>query len=251
MNTRGYISAGLGFFAKIFPAIAFPFMILNNTKSTTLKDEVTAALKVVVPLSAILFLPLFIIRPEIIKTYLFATGSGIGIYVNSATYTIYAYLQEIGHIGISSSTVSLLMYCMMGLVFLSLVYIAYTDGEKRPDTFIKIVLCAIFTVVLFTKFHSPQYIVWFTPLLCLLVADNLYKTILFYVTQVFAYIEFPLMFGRFYTNLEYVNPRGSSDWYLTLVFFTLEYLVFLLLIYVIIRPDGGILKKTRIQFLDT
>ena len=32
MNTRGYISAGLGFFAKIFPAIAFPFMILNNTK---------------------------------------------------------------------------------------------------------------------------------------------------------------------------------------------------------------------------
>jgi hypothetical protein len=96
-------------------------------------------------------------------------------------------------------------------------------------------------VIFFTKFHSPQYIVWFTPLLCLLVADDIYKVVLFYIVQVFAYIEFPLMFGSFYTNLEYTNTVGSSGWYITLVFFTLQYLVILILVISIIRPPRGLL----------
>jgi hypothetical protein len=68
---------------------------------------------------------------------------------------------------------------------------------------------------------------------------------LFYITQALAYIEFPLMFGRFYTNLEYVNPAGSGDWYLTLFFFSAEYLALLVLVYVIIRPQAGIVKRIR------
>ncbi|MCX6685810.1 MAG: hypothetical protein NTV10_04075 [Methanoregula sp.] len=243
MNMRGYLFAALGFFAKIFPAIAFPFMVFYNAKTTSIKQEAIAALKVVVPLSLILFVPLVLIRPDVIRTYLFATGSSVGIYVNTATFTLYAYLQEVGHLGITSSMVSTLMYVMMGIVFLILVYTAYIDTEKRPVTFLKILLCAILALVVFTKFHSPQYIVWFTPFLCLLVADNLYKIILFYVTQVFAYIEFPLMFGRFYTNLEYVNPAGSAEWYLTLFFFTVEYLALLILVYLIIRPPEGLVRK--------
>ena len=96
-------------------------------------------------------------------------------------------------------------------------------------------------MILFTKFHSPQYIVWFTPLLCLLVADDIYKIALFYVVQVFAYIEFPLMFGSFYTNMEYTNTVGSYGWYITLMFFTLQYLAILILVFSIVRPSRGIL----------
>ena len=236
MNRKGYLFAALGFFAKIFPAIAFPFMVFYNAKKTSIKQEVIEALKVIVPLSLILLVPFVLIRPDVINTYLFATGSSVGIYVNTATFTLYAYLHEIGHLGITPSMVSTLMYVMMGVVFLILVYIAYIDTEKRPVTFLKILLCAIFSVVFLTKFHSPQYIVWFTPFLCLLVADNPFKILLFYVTQVFAYIEFPLMFGGFYTNLEYVNPVGSADWYLTLFFFTIQYAALLVLMYYVIQP---------------
>lgn len=245
MNMKGYLFAALGFFAKIFPAIAFPFLILNNAKTTSIRQEVLAALKIVLPLSLVLFMPLVLIRPDTVSTYLFVTGSSVGVYANTATFTLYGYLQGVWHLGITSSMVSTAMYVMMGIVFLIILYTACTDTAKRPATLLKTVFCAIFAVVFFTKFHSPQYIVWFTPFLCLLVADNLHKIILFYITQALGYIEFPLMFGRFYTNLEYVNPAGSGDWYLTLFFFSAEYLALLVLVYVVIRPKAGIFKRIR------
>ena len=243
LNMKGYIAAGLGFFAKIFPAIAFPFLILYNSKKASLKDEIIAVFKVMVPLSLVLLLPVLVIRPEAIKTYLFATGTSVGVYVNTATYTLYSWFNDVWHIGISPEKVSLMMYGLMGIALLYLLYNAYRDTEKRPVTLLKTLLCAFIAAIFFTKFHSPQYIVWFTPFLCLLVVDDIYKIVLFYIVQVFAYIEFPLMFGSFYTNLEYTNPTGSTDWYMTLVFFTLQYFALLVLVYAIIRPKGGLLSK--------
>jgi hypothetical protein len=245
MSMKGYVAAGLGFFAKIFPAIAFPFLILHNTKKSTLKEEVVAVLKVMVPLSLVLLIPVLIIRPEAIRTYLFATGASVGVYVNTATYTLYSWLNGVGHIGVSPENVSLMMYMLLGITVLYLLYTAYTDTEKRPVTLLKILLCALIAVIFFTKFHSPQYIVWFTPFLCLLVADDLYKIVLFYIVQVFAYIEFPLMFGSFYTNLEYTNAVRSSGWYMTLIFFTLQYTALMVLVFAITRPTGGLLMAIR------
>jgi len=248
MNMRGYLAATLGFFAKIFPAVAFPFMILYNAKTTSVRQEIIDVLKITVPCAVILLLPFILIRPDVINTYLFATGSSVGVYVNTATYTLYAYLQEIGHLGISQSVISAGMYLLMGIVFLILLVVAYKYPEKNPRVLIKILLCALFSIIFFTKFHSPQYIVWFTPFLCLLVADDIYTIILFYITQIFAYIEFPLMFGTFYTNLEYVNPVGSGGWYMTLLFFTLEYALLLILMYMVIRPGdlyGKIFRRTE------
>jgi len=243
MNMKGYIAAGFGFFAKIFPAIAFPFMILYNSKKASLKDEIIAVLKVMVPLSLVLLLPVLVIRPDAIKTYLFATGASVGVYANTATYTLYSWLNGVGHIGVSPENVSLMMYGLMGIAMLYLLYNAYRDTEKRPIMLLKTLLCALIVVIFFTKFHSPQYIVWFTPFLCILVADDIYKIVLFYIVQVFAYIEFPLMFGSFYTNSEYTNPTGSTGWYMTLVFFTLQYLALLVLVYTIIRPKGGLIPN--------
>jgi len=245
MKMKGYIAAGLGFFAKVFPAIAFPFLILFNTKKSSLRDEIIAILKVMIPLSVIFLIPTLIIRPDSIRAYLFATGANAGVYVNTLTYTLFSWINGVGHIGIRMETLTLMMYGLMAITLLYLLYNAYVDSEKRPVTLLKTLLCAIVAVIIFTKFHSPQYIVWFTPFLCLLVADDIYKIVLFYIVQVLAYIEFPLMFGSFYTNLEYTNAVGSSGWFLTLLFFTLQYLIILILVYVIIRPKNGLLQKIR------
>ena len=245
LNSRGYISATLGFFTKIFPVIVLPFMVLYNSKKTSIKQEIISAGKIFLLFCVVLLLPFVLINPTVLQTYLFATGGSVGIYVNTASYTLFAYLHDVFHLGISSAAISMLMYVLMGLIFILLMYISYTDIKQSPKTLIKLVLCAIFCLVFFTKFHSPQYIVWFTPLLALLVPDNLIKIILFYIAQMFAYIEFPLMFRSYYVNLEYVNPVGSFGWYLTLFFFTIEYLVLIVLMYYVIRPQEGIIAKMK------
>ncbi len=245
MNNRGYISATLGFFTKIFPVIALPFMVFYNSKKTSLKHEIISAGKIFVLFCVVLLLPFVLINPQILQTYLFATGGSVGIYVNTVTYTLYAYLHDVFHLGISAATISTLMYVIMGVILILLLYISYADLKQKSKTLLKLVLCAIFCLVFFTKFHSPQYIVWFTPLLALLVADNLIKIVLFYCAQLFAYIEFPLMFRTYYVNLEYVNPVGSAGWYLTLFFFTVEYLVLIILMYYAVRPQEGIITKLK------
>ena len=121
--------------------------------------------------------------------------------------------------------------------------------EKREKTLLKLILCAIFSLIFFTRFHSPQYIVWYTPLFAILVADNLVNIGLFYASQILAYIEFPLLFGSFYTNTQYVSSAGSEGWYLTLVFFTVENLVLIVLLYFTVRPECGIINKLKEYYL--
>jgi len=244
-NTKGYVSATLGFFTKIFPAIALPFIVLYNAKSTSLKTELISAGKIFLAFCLVLLLPLAIINPDTVSTYLFAAGGSVGVYANTVTFTIYSYLHDVFGLGIALESVSTIMYILMGITIVSLLYFAYAEKEKTPKLLIKLVLCAIFCMVFFTKFHSPQYLVWFTPLLAILVAGDLLKIVLFYITQIFAYIEFPLIFGKYYVNLKYTNPVGTSDWYLTLGFFTLEYIAFFVLIYFIIKPDKGLLTTIR------
>jgi len=246
MKARGYALTSAGFFAKIFPVIALPFMVLYNSKMTTLKAEILAAGKIFLLFCVILLIPLAIVSPSTLGTYLFATGGSVGVYPNTATYTIYAWLSEVLHLGISSGAVSIVMYALMAAGLLLLVYLSFIGREQSDRTFLKLVLCAIFFLFVFTKFHSPQYLVWFTPLLAILVADDLVKVGLFYAAQVFAYIEFPLIFGSFYTNAQYMNPAGSLGWYMTLVFFTLEYVVFIALVYFTVRSPQGLIARLKV-----
>jgi hypothetical protein len=244
-KTPGYGGASAGFFTKMFPAIALPFMVFYNAKKSTLKEEILSGGKIFLAFCIALLLPLAILNPATIRTYLFATGGAVGVYVNTATYTLYSYLHDVLPLGISAGTISTIMYGLMGLLLLLLVYMAYADREMSEKRLLKYVLCGIFCLVFFTKFHSPQYIVWFTPLLAILVADDLVKIGLFFFSQLLAYIEFPLMFGNWYTNLAYTNPVGTSGWYLTLGFFTLEAIVFIVLLYYTVRPEEGIMKRIK------
>jgi hypothetical protein len=244
-SLRGYLSATLGFFTKVFPAIAVPFMILYHAKGTSLRQEILSVLKIALLLFALLLLPFLVLNPASVRPYLFATGTGVGVYANSAAFTLYAYLRALLGPGITPDAVGVLMTILMIIVLLLLLFVQYREREQRPEPFLKILLCAVFSLVFFTKFHSPQYGFWFTPLLCLLVADSPRKILLFYVTQAFGYAEFPLLFGSLYVNLEYVSPPGSAGWYLALAFFTLEYLALLALIFLIVRPREGVRKKMR------
>lgn len=234
-NMVGYAATIFGFFTKVFPIIALPFFVMYNAKETSLKQEIIAAAKIVIPVSAVLFVPLFLMRPDTIKIYI-PIRSELGYYSNTATFTIYSWIHDVFNFGISLDTISTLMYIVMGLGILALLYGAYKIPEKKPELLIKLLLCAIILTVICAKVRSPQYIVWFTPLICIIAVDDIKKVFLFYVLQVLAYVEFPLAFGAFYTANKYTEPVLSGGWVLTLIMFTLEYLVLFVCVWYVVNP---------------
>jgi hypothetical protein len=232
---KGYAASTLGFFAKVFPVLALPFFVLYHAKRTSLKQEIISAAKAVIPISVVLFLPLFIISPDTFKIYV-PIRSELGYYSNTLTFTIYSWIHDVFHAGISIDTVSAIMYLLMGVGILALLYAAYGIPGSDLKLLIKLILCATVLVVVCAKVRSPQYIVWFTPLICLLAADDIRKIVLLYLFQGLAYLEFPLMFGAFYTALQYTAPALSSGWMITLVVFSLEYLALFVCLWFVVNP---------------
>lgn len=243
MNMKGYLADTAGILTKIFPVIALPFIVLYNARKTSLKEEILQIVKFFIPLFILVVLPILILKPEIISQYFSASLVRSTVYVNTPTYVLYAFFHEMLKIDISSTLISNLMYLFMGVILLSLVFIAFTREKFSRITFLKLTLVSIFTVVFLMKYHSPQYLVWYTPLVCLLVVDRLYAVALFFFAQIFTYMEFPLLFGVFYTNAEYLNPVNSPGYLMTVAFFCIEYLILILLIFVAVNPSTVYIKK--------
>jgi hypothetical protein len=244
MPVRGYIFNVLAFFAKIFPVLALPFILLFNSRKTSLKDEIISLLKVAIPIGIVLFIPLFIIKPDTIKTYLFATGYSVDVYVNTATYTIYSVFSATG-LPTNAGSVSLVMYILLVIIVLLILAFSYLKGISTERRLLTLILLTIFATVFFTKFHSPQYITWMTPFFALLLADSLYSIIIYYVVQGLVYMEFPLLFNSYYTNLEYVSAPGTGGYAFIVAFFVVEYIVMLVAIWMTLKADGGFIDDIR------
>jgi len=230
-----YFAFICGYFVKVYPIVALPFVVLYKSRSTSLKREIISSLWAIIPASIVLFLPLFILNPDSIKTFIPARMD-IGYFPNTIIWTLHVWLHDIAKLSITIDTVLMFVYVCMGIGFVLLGYTALKYKKQEPVILIKFVLCAIMLIVLSFKVRSPQYVVWFAPLMCILIADNVYKIGLFYFIQILAYIEFPLTFGLLWTNIEYTNPIYSTNWYIALILFTLQFSGLVLLTWVAIEP---------------
>jgi len=232
---NGYFINAIGFFVKIFPIVALPFLILYESKFTDgiLKDRLKLNIIIYTVLSLLLFIPFIILTglDKTIKPYLFATGSSsISVYGNTLTYNIYSWLHDVFKLSIDSNSVSLVMTIIMGIIIISLLGIAFKMKKISELNLIQFICVSLIAVIIFSRFHSPQYFMWITPFFAILVADDIYKILVFFIVQFFAFIEFPIIFGKYYTNISYVSSIGSYEWYITLLFFTIEYIfIFILL----------------------
>lgn len=237
----GYLSAILGFFTKIFPVIILPFIALYNAKTTSLKQELITVVKVFLPLGVILAIPVIILNPRSIGTYLIQTASEKEVFADTLLYTIYSWLH--GILGVQFE-IALLIPVMTGIMVLtiaSLLYLAYTTPGRDAEYMLGLILCAIVAVIAFSKYTSPQYTMWITPILCILASGHPGKIFLFYVMQGWWYIKFPMIFWKLYTNQSYTTPLPSLNGRLAVFFFTIEYILLFYLIWrcIKLKPTEG------------
>ncbi|MDI6866510.1 hypothetical protein [Methanoculleus sp.] len=245
MPARSYISTILGFFTKVFPAIAIPYLVPFNASRTSLKTEITTVLKVVAVCGAIFLIPMILLVQDWYRPFLFATGTGVGVYANTVTYTLYNLINVVLHIPISEGVISLVMYILMIGIILLLILVSWVKGVENPRRLLVLIAVTLFMVIFCTKFHSPQYLVWLTPFYALLLIDSLRNILMFYLLQAVVYIEFPIAWGVLYVNRGYVNEIGTVGWYGSLAFFIVHAAVYLASILLILKSDPTLYDDTR------
>jgi len=245
MPARGYLAVILGFFTKIFPIIAVPYLILFNAAETSRKAEIVSLLKVAAGCSVILLVPMIFLVQDWYRPFLFATGTGVGVYANTVTYTLYNILNGLLQIPISEDIISLAMYALMIGIAGSLVLVSWVKGVESPRRLLVLIVVTLFSVIFCTKFHSPQYLVWLTPFYALLLVGSLRDVIVFYLLQAVVYIEFPLSWGILYVNRGYINEIGTAGWYGTLAFFIVHAAVYTASIILIVKSDATLYNDLR------
>jgi 4-amino-4-deoxy-L-arabinose transferase-like glycosyltransferase len=227
----GYVAGFLGFFTKIFPIVLIPFSILFNAKDTSIKKEVVSAIKAGVIPVLVLFLPIFLLNQESVKTYVIANAAGKPAFVASFVYTVSSWINGVIGIDLPISAVSIAMTGILVIIIAALLHYAYAEKKKDPALLICMILIALVTIIACSKYHSPQYMMWFTPILCILVSGEFLQVAMYYILQIIWYLKFPILFYRLYVNDSYLYPLPTIQGYETLLFFTLEYAVLFYLVW--------------------
>jgi hypothetical protein len=232
----GYLSFILGFFTKIYPIVLLPFVVFYNSKPNGIKREAISVAKIGVIVGMVLFVPIFIMNPNSIGVYFTQNAANKPIFVDTLSYTVYNWIHVVARVPVSVDIISNVMYIIAAGMICALLYISYFYPSKSPVVLLKLSLCALFVIIAFSKYHSPQYMMWFIPILCILITGDIVKIVLFYAAQIIGFIKFPLIFGKLYTNNSYVSMFPQPDWQITLFFFTLEYALYFYLIWITTRP---------------
>ncbi len=245
MPVRGYLAVILGFFTKIFPILAVPYLVPFNAAKTSRKAELLSLLKVAAGCSVVLLIPMMLLVRDWFKPFLFATGTGVGVYANTATYTLYSLLNGLLRIPIPEEIISLAMYALMIGIVGSLILVSWVKGVESPRRLLVLIAVTLFSVIFCTKFHSPQYLVWLTPFYALLLVESFRNMIVFYLLQAVVYIEFPLSWGVLYVNRGYIGEFGTAGWYGSLAFFTIHAAIYVASVLLIAASDADLYGDMR------
>jgi len=228
-ESSSYIISIMGFFTKIFPIIVSPFFIIYYLKHNNIQESkkyLTSYPFIIFGILPIGLIGLYLLGGvDAIKPYLFASGSTINsVYANTFTYALYMLINNI--IPISVSIVSTFMSIILGISGLYLLYYIYKSIDFSYKDMVLAICITLSLLIITSKFHSPQYFMWISPLLVVLVVDDIKKIIIYCIFQIMTFIEFPLLFGKYYTNVSYVDNAGN----IPLLFFIIEYTILILLL---------------------
>jgi hypothetical protein len=236
-KTLGYVNGVLGFFTKLYPAIAFPFIVLYNSKVTSLKTEIISFSKVFGIASLILFVPVYLLNNSAIDTYLIRiNGQQRGLFASATPYMIHSWINKVFGIQITASNVAMICYAILGIVILAALYVAYASKKQDPQLLIKLIVVSLFAVVSAMQFNSPNYGSWGYCLLAILAIKDIKTIVAFYLTQVMAFLVFPLGFYTLWTHPDYTGATGSPLWWIALLIFTAQFVILFYVVWSSVDP---------------
>lgn len=219
-RAKGYLATILGLFAKLWPIILFPFLWLYNARDSSILEEGKKRAIWILLVGAGAFGLMMWAGYNQFMVY-----AGM-VYCNTIPYVLDQYLKAVG-IMVAFSVIATAFQVLTGIVILWALYTAHKERESLPTT-LKMILLSIFVVIFFSQYRSPQYIMWMTPIVALLIADDIYGILAFYAVQILAFIEFPYAFRVLYVNANYLSPWA-------LPFFTLLFVSYAILMWRALR----------------
>jgi hypothetical protein len=222
-KTKGYLMSVAGMFAKLFPIGAFPFLWIYNSRDTSLIHEGKKRAFWIAEIGAALLAGFWVIGYNRFLEY------ASEIYCDTIPYLVSQYLLTSG-ITIPFPILSNVFRLLTVIAILLIVWWAVT-GPKTITRMIQCILLSLWVVVFFSQYRSPEYIVWFTPLIALLLADSYLGIALFSAIQFIEYIAFPWGFYKIWVNANY-----TSQW--AIPFFTVYFLIYGVLVLFVIRKQG-------------
>lgn len=222
-KTKGYLASIAGFFVKLWPVVLFPFLWIYNSRNSSLLIEGKKRVGLIIGVSVIIFIGMLVLG------YNLLVGYASLVFCNTIQYAFLQYCQIAG-IPFSQSILEKAFWGLMVCVILPGMYTLY-KSPKTITILLKCILVSIMAIVFLMQYRSPQYIVWFMPILAILVADRIESILIFIVVQILAFIEFPLAFYFLYTNTQYTSPWA-------LAFFTIYFAAFGLLLWQALKFNG-------------
>jgi hypothetical protein len=212
----GYFATIFGFFTKLWPMLLFPFLWIYNSRDTSLMVEGKERAFWFLTASFILF------GLMIWGGYNRFLEYADMVYCNTIPYVLHQYMKLAGII-ISFNTIAILCKIFTILVIIIAIYIMF-NKSKSIVLMLKLILITLIVLILFSQYRSPQYIVWFSPIAAILVAEDIWGILIFIFLQILAYVEFPLGY-----YVMYVNDHYTSEW--ALWFFSILFITYGLLIW--------------------
>lgn len=222
-----YVAASAGFFIKWFPVIVAPFYFLYDLKNKTLNKNMVHSVIVAILFALAITIPFVVMSLDgFIKTYTFHFGRTP--LSSSFTYYVDQIFNTVFHVTWFSST-SMIITAVLELILLA-IYFKYGNPGKLE--LVKFIFISMFIFVICNKIFSPQYILWLVPFMAILLIDSWRGILLFYICQVWFYIEFPLVYGKIYINDNYIFTGSFLTSY-PFIFFTVKFIILFLIAYLI------------------
>jgi uncharacterized membrane protein len=214
-----YVTASAGLLIKWFPVIVAPYYLIYDLKNKSLNKNTLHAIIAAIAFALAVTLPFIIMSLDgFIETYTFhfdrtPLSSSFTYYVDQIFNTVF-------HVTWFSST-SMIITAVLELALLA-IYFKYGNNGKLE--LVKFIFLSLFVFTICNKIFSPQYILWLAPFMALLLIDSWKGIVLFYLCQIWFYIEFPLVYGKIYINDYYIGAEPLFTSY-PFVFFTVKFII--------------------------
>lgn len=214
----------IGFFAKLFPAAAIPFILIRGGRAAVTVAVAMVATVLIVIGGAIL----------VMGTMPMYRYGGTGI-VQSLPYTLQQALWGVtGHL-IGTLWFQVLIGIPIAAITIYVLLRRRGALQTSPTYYLTTLTVAIVAVLALSTFHSPQYAIWFTPLCAILASRDVKGILVFAASQIMLYIQYPLGFWKLYVNDGYVADPLTIGWWGAVVFFIAYWGIIFLLMGILAR----------------